>query len=140
MVEFKQIIGRGTRLYDGKDYFTIHDFTCSHELFKDPAWDGEELEPESGGGSTGGGGGRTGGGHTGGGGQGPEPPPPPPIIRIKLADGKERQFTATANSRASSATRNSCAPCGAYPIHARSCWRSLQRKVSPRPNCRNCRR
>jgi type I restriction enzyme R subunit len=94
MVEFKQIIGRGTRLYDGKDYFTIHDFTRSHELFKDPAWDGEELEPESGGGSTGGGGGRTGGGHTGGGGTGPQPPPPP-IIRIKLADGKERQFTAT---------------------------------------------
>ena len=23
MIEFKQIIGRGTRLYDGKDYFTI---------------------------------------------------------------------------------------------------------------------
>ena len=26
MIEFKQIIGRGTRLYDGKDYFTIYDF------------------------------------------------------------------------------------------------------------------
>ena len=27
MIEFKQIIGRGTRLYDGKDYFTIYDLT-----------------------------------------------------------------------------------------------------------------
>ena len=26
MVEFKQIVGRGTRLFDGKDYFTIYDF------------------------------------------------------------------------------------------------------------------
>jgi len=26
MIEFKQIVGRGTRLYDGKDYFTIYDF------------------------------------------------------------------------------------------------------------------
>ena len=26
MIEFKQIIGRGTRLYDGKEYFTIYDF------------------------------------------------------------------------------------------------------------------
>ena len=26
MIEFKQIIGRGTRLYEGKDYFTIYDF------------------------------------------------------------------------------------------------------------------
>jgi type I site-specific restriction endonuclease len=25
MIEFTQIIGRGTRLYDGKDYFTIYD-------------------------------------------------------------------------------------------------------------------
>ena len=26
MIEFKQIIGRGTRLFEGKDYFTIYDF------------------------------------------------------------------------------------------------------------------
>jgi len=26
MIEFKQTIGRGTRLYEGKDYFTIYDF------------------------------------------------------------------------------------------------------------------
>jgi type I restriction enzyme R subunit len=94
MVEFKQIIGRGTRLYDGKDYFTIHDFTRSHELFHDPAWDGEEIDP-------------------------PEPgtarpktpgeahPPPDPIdpvdppeaprqiIKVKLADGKERSIQHT---------------------------------------------
>jgi type I restriction enzyme, R subunit len=30
MIEFKQIIGRGTRLYDGKDYFTIYDFVKAH--------------------------------------------------------------------------------------------------------------
>ena len=91
MVEFKQIIGRGTRLYDGKDYFTIHDFTRSHELFQDPEWDGEEIEPgaaqptrpkepkprrEPG--------------------DQPEPPEEPRRkVRIKLADGKERQLRAT---------------------------------------------
>lgn len=47
MVEFKQIVGRGTRLFDGKDYFTIYDFVNAHEHFKDPEWDGEPLEPES---------------------------------------------------------------------------------------------
>ncbi|GAA0685364.1 DEAD/DEAH box helicase family protein [Marinobacterium maritimum] len=41
MIEFKQIIGRGTRLYDGKDYFTIYDFVKAYEHFSDPAWDGE---------------------------------------------------------------------------------------------------
>jgi type I restriction enzyme R subunit len=41
MIEFKQIIGRGTRLYDGKDYFTIHDFVKAHHHFNDPEWDGE---------------------------------------------------------------------------------------------------
>ena len=41
MIEFKQIIGRGTRLYDGKDYFTIYDFVRAHEHFSDPEWDGE---------------------------------------------------------------------------------------------------
>ncbi len=46
MIEFKQIIGRGTRLYDGKDYFTIYDFVKAHHHFADPAWDGEPLEPE----------------------------------------------------------------------------------------------
>jgi type I restriction enzyme R subunit len=46
MVEFKQIVGRGTRLSDGKDYFTIFDFVNAHNHFQDPEWDGEPLEPE----------------------------------------------------------------------------------------------
>jgi len=46
MIEFKQIIGRGTRLYDGKDYFTIYDFVQAHHHFSDPEWDGEPIEPE----------------------------------------------------------------------------------------------
>jgi type I restriction enzyme R subunit len=46
IIEFKQIIGRGTRLYDGKDYFTIYDFVQAHHHFSDPEWDGEPLEPE----------------------------------------------------------------------------------------------
>jgi type I restriction enzyme, R subunit len=46
MIEFKQIIGRGTRLYDGKDYFTIYDFVKAYLHFNDPEWDGEPLEPE----------------------------------------------------------------------------------------------
>ena len=35
MIEFKQIIGRGTRLFDGKDYFTIYDFVRAYEHFND---------------------------------------------------------------------------------------------------------
>jgi type I restriction enzyme R subunit len=46
MIEFKQIIGRGTRLYDGKDYFTIYDFVKAHHHFNDPEWDGEPIEPD----------------------------------------------------------------------------------------------
>jgi len=46
MIEFKQIIGRGTRLYEGKDYFTIYDFVKAYEHFNDPEWDGEPLAPE----------------------------------------------------------------------------------------------
>jgi type I restriction enzyme R subunit len=48
MIEFKQIVGRGTRLYDGKDHFTIVDFVKAHHHFSDPAWDGEPQEPASG--------------------------------------------------------------------------------------------
>jgi len=47
MIEFKQIIGRGTRLYDGKDFFTIHDFENASALFHDPDWDGEPEDPET---------------------------------------------------------------------------------------------
>ena len=43
MIEFKQIIGRGTRLYDGKDYFTIYDFVKAAQHFSDPEWDGEAI-------------------------------------------------------------------------------------------------
>ena len=46
MIEFKQIIGRGTRLFDGKDYFTIYDFVRAHHHFNDPEWDGEPIAPE----------------------------------------------------------------------------------------------
>lgn len=41
MIEFKQIIGRDTRLYDGKDYFTIYDSVKANYHFNDPEWDGE---------------------------------------------------------------------------------------------------
>jgi type I restriction enzyme, R subunit len=47
IIEFKQIIGRGTRLYDGKDYFTIYDFVKAHQHFSDPEWDGEPEEEEA---------------------------------------------------------------------------------------------
>lgn len=82
MIEFKQIIGRGTRLYEGKDYFTIYDFVKAHHHFADKEWDGEPLEPEPlplpAVGPT-------------------EPPPRPPAelpprqrARVRLADGKAR--------------------------------------------------
>ncbi len=45
IVEFKQIVGRGTRLFDGKYFFTIYDFVNASERFKDPEWDGEPVEP-----------------------------------------------------------------------------------------------
>ena len=81
MIEFKQIIGRGTRLYEDKYYFTIHDFVNASEKFQDPEWDGEPVEPEpsepvvprpyqS----------------------RPERPPKPDVIKIKLSDGKERSI------------------------------------------------
>lgn len=106
IIEFKQIIGRGTRLFDGKDYFTIYDFVKAHHHFSDPEWDGEPEEPTE----------RT-----------PRPPkdpcnscgqtpcicakepdpepcpvcgyaycrcetPPRRMVKVKLADGKVRQF------------------------------------------------
>ncbi len=46
MIEFKQIIGRGTRMYDGKEFFTIYDFVKAHYNFSDPEWDGEPIDPE----------------------------------------------------------------------------------------------
>ena len=44
MIEFKQIVGRGTRLFDGKDFFTIYDFVDAYKHFSDPEWDGEPIE------------------------------------------------------------------------------------------------
>jgi type I restriction enzyme, R subunit len=91
MIEFKQIIGRGTRLYDGKDYFTILDFVKAHHLFSDPDWDGEPVEPPE---AT-----PTPRKPQGGGDGVPLPPipTPPPEPRpeklvIKLADGKSRRI------------------------------------------------
>jgi len=87
MIEFKQIVGRGTRLFDGKDFFTIYDFVDAYHHFADPEWDGEPLDPES-----------------------SDPKPPIPTkepkeaddeggekekrkrIKIKLKDGKEREI------------------------------------------------
>jgi type I restriction enzyme R subunit len=46
MIEFKQIIGRGTRLFEGKSYFTIVDFVNASQRFYDDEWDGEPLDPE----------------------------------------------------------------------------------------------
>ena len=91
MIEFKQIIGRGTRLYDGKDYFTILDFVKAHHHFSDPEWDGEPIEPET----TGSPGRSTGKGNTIGTPPPPEPGPEPPPrrrLKIKLGDGKERSI------------------------------------------------
>lgn len=97
MIEFKQIVGRGTRLFEGKDYFTIYDFTKAHEHFKDPEWDGEPMDPEPPREP------RTGGGY-----KEPGPGPevhepggedePRKIIRVKLADGKERQIQHTSKT------------------------------------------
>jgi type I restriction enzyme, R subunit len=88
MIEFKQIIGRGTRLYDGKDYFTVYDFVKAYHHFSDPEWDGEPVEPEPP--ANGGSGGR---GPDPVGDPGGEPLPPEPRpekLKIKLADGKVR--------------------------------------------------
>ena len=64
MIEFKQIIGRGTRVYDGKDFFTVWDFVKAHENFADPEWDGPPLPPD-----------------------GPPPvPPPPPVLPVEPPD------------------------------------------------------
>ena len=86
IIEFKQIIGRGTRLYDGKDFFTIHDFVNASHNFYDPEWDGEPVDPDSKPDT----GGKTIDGPDSG-------PIDPPVVKrekvvIKLADGKDREF------------------------------------------------
>jgi type I restriction enzyme R subunit len=90
MIEFKQIIGRGTRLFDGKDYFTIYDFVKAYEHFNDPEWDGEPMEsvkaaerqPR----------GKPDGMAEEGDDFEHEPEQKPKKIKIKLADGKERSI------------------------------------------------
>ena len=49
MTEFKQIIGRGTRLDEahGKTFFTIMDFKGASRLFADPKFDGEPEDTKS---------------------------------------------------------------------------------------------
>jgi type I restriction enzyme R subunit len=47
IIEFKQIVGRGTRLFDGKEFFTIYDFVDAYQRFSDPEWDGEPVEEEA---------------------------------------------------------------------------------------------
>jgi type I restriction enzyme R subunit len=47
MIEFKQIVGRGTRMFEGKEFFTIYDFVDAYHHFADPEWDGEPIEPET---------------------------------------------------------------------------------------------
>lgn len=92
MIEFKQIIGRGTRTYEGKDFFTIWDFVKAHENFNDPEWDGEPLEPEppkEPGTPTGGP--EPGPGEPEGPGEGPQPPPREKI-EVKLSDGSVRNI------------------------------------------------
>ncbi len=87
MIEFKQIIGRGTRLYDGKDYFTIYDFVKAHHHFNDEEWDGEPMEPEPTEPKQ-----PTPGPPTPSEPPGSEPTPRPQKVKVKLADGKERMI------------------------------------------------
>ena len=88
MIEFKQIIGRGTRLYEGKAYFTVLDYVKAYHHFSDPEWDGEPLDPEP---------------VTPRRESDPDPEPNPDTetdpeskkrtkIKVKLADGKERMI------------------------------------------------
>ncbi len=80
MIEFKQIIGRGTRLFEGKEYFTIYDFVKAHEMFNDPEWDGPPLPPAA----------PTGGTSSGGAKPAGEPRPVserPEKIRVELGGG-----------------------------------------------------
>ena len=99
MIEFKQIIGRGTRLWEGKDYFTVIDFVGAYHKFNEPEWDGDPVEPVPGG--------------SGGNGSGEEErecvecgemscicekPFVIKKVKIKLADGKEREIKTTSVS------------------------------------------
>jgi type I restriction enzyme R subunit len=95
MIEFKQIIGRGTRLFEGKHFFTIVDFVNAYHHFNDADWDGEPIEPvvtSIGGKPEKEGDGEKGGDTGGDGGGEGEPEPKKPKLRIKLSDGKIREL------------------------------------------------
>ena len=88
MTEFKQIIGRGTRVFEGKDFFTIIDFVGATNLFYDDRWDGvaepiDEPKPpkptDSGNGED---------GTTGGGGEIEPPIPPKEKVTIEIKGKK----------------------------------------------------
>ena len=87
LIAFKQIIGRGTRLFEGKHYFTIVDFVNAYHMFNDPEWDGEPAEIISGE-------------------EGDAPSigevsdeggdyKPKPMLRIQLSDGNVRELQST---------------------------------------------
>ena len=88
IIEFKQIVGRGTRLFDGKEFFTLYDYVNAYHHFADPEWDGEPIpeepkeykppKPQE---------------------PGPEEPfpqgpptPPRTKVKVRLRDGKERDI------------------------------------------------
>src|SRR5690606_37938123 len=90
MVEFTQIVGRGTRVFDGKDYFTIVDFRGATDNFYDEEWDGVPEAQEPGGPRE-----PTPPPYTpeppeGGDGPKPEPGQPRPTLKVKL--GKHREL------------------------------------------------
>jgi len=90
MVEFKQIVGRGTRVFDGKDYFTIVDFRGATNNFYDEEWDGEPEASEPGGTRE-----PTPPPYTPDppeGGDEPEPEPGEPRPRLRVRLGKHREF------------------------------------------------
>lgn len=81
MTEFKQIIGRGTRLREkeGKTHFVVMDFRNVSRLFADPGWDGEVAQDDGFDPNGGGNGGDT----------PPTPPTPPADPKIKpIVDGE----------------------------------------------------
>ena len=88
MIEFKQIMGRGTRLFEGKHFFTIIDFVDAYEHFKDPEWDGPPADPEP----------KPDDGPKKNRKEPSEPPDRPQKIKIKLSDNKERSIHSTAST------------------------------------------
>lgn len=95
IIEFKQIIGRGTRLFEGKNLFTIVDFVDAYHNFNDPEWDGDLIEPYNddteekekeikGNGNL----------HL----EGEREKNSKPMIRIELSDGKVRELQSMSNT------------------------------------------